>query len=243
MRVMISQSHFFPWIEYIKLINQVDIFVFLDDVQFPNSSRTLQKRVQILNENKIIWLSIPVEKISKNIKANQVKIFNEFDWRSDHLNLLKHTYKKSKNFKKLDFIIENFYKKDYEYLIQATRYSTKLLLNYFDITKNIKILDSIDLNIKAENPNERILKILKEVNATEYITAKGSLNYLDHGNLKKNKIETFYPDYEYFTYKQLNKNFNPFVSTLDFIANSGKRFQDIKPTKLVDWKTYINIKN
>ena len=64
MRVMISQSHFFPWIEYIKLINQVDIFVFLDDVQFPNSSRTLQKRVQILNENKIIWLSIPVEKIS-----------------------------------------------------------------------------------------------------------------------------------------------------------------------------------
>ncbi len=239
---MISQSHFFPWLEYIKLINQVDIFVFLDDVQFPNSARTFQKRVQILNEKRVIWLSVPVEKISKNIKTNNVKIFNNLKWKIDHLNLLKQTYKKSKNYKNLNLIIENFYNKDYEYLIQATRYSTKLLLDYFDILKNIKILDSKDLNIKSKNANDRILKILKEVNATEYITAKGSLNYLDHNNLKKNGIETFYPSYEYFVYKQLNENFNPYVSTLDLIANSEKKLKDIKPTKLVNWKAYLENK-
>ena len=106
----------------------------------------------------------------------------------------------------------------------------------------LKILDSKDLNIKSKNANDRILKILKEVNATEYITAKGSLNYLDHNNLKKNGIETFYPSYEYFVYKQLNENFNPYVSTLDLIANSEKKLKDIKPTKLVNWKAYLENK-
>ena len=59
--------------------------------------------------------------------------------------------------------------------------------------KNIKILDSKDLNIKSKNANDRILKILKEVNATEYITAKGSLNYLDHNNLRKMELKHFIP--------------------------------------------------
>lgn len=236
---MISQSHFFPWLEYIKLINQVDVFVLLDDVQLSNSGRTLFKRVQILNEKKNIWLSVPIEKTPTNTDINEVKVANNYDWKTNHINLLRETYRKAKYFKNLNYIIDNFYGEDYEYLIQASRNSTKILLDYFNISKKLKIFDSKDLKIKAKDANDRIFKILTEVKATEYITAKGSINYLDHESLQKNGIETLYPKYEYFIYQQLSKDYNPFVSTLDLIANSEKKIDEIKPTKLINWQTYL----
>ena len=62
MKIAISQPTYIPWQGYFGLIDFVDEFVFLENVQF--IKRSWQQRNKIRDKNKEIMLSIPVE--SKN---------------------------------------------------------------------------------------------------------------------------------------------------------------------------------
>jgi hypothetical protein len=62
----ISQPTFLPWAGYFGLLDFVDEFVFLDDVQF--NKRSWQQRNNIKINNQTFFLTVPV--ISKN-KYNQ----------------------------------------------------------------------------------------------------------------------------------------------------------------------------
>ena len=75
MKIAISQPTFFPWQGYFALIDFVDEFIFLDNVQF--DKRSWQQRNYIKLNNNRHLMTIPV--ISKN-KFTQ-KIFEvEIDY-------------------------------------------------------------------------------------------------------------------------------------------------------------------
>ena len=46
--VAIHQPNFFPWLGYFDKINKSDIFIFLDDVQFPKKGGNWTNRVQLM---------------------------------------------------------------------------------------------------------------------------------------------------------------------------------------------------
>jgi len=53
----IMQPTFLPWIGYFDLIDQVDLFVFYDDVQL--TRRSWQVRNRIKSQNGELYLTIP----------------------------------------------------------------------------------------------------------------------------------------------------------------------------------------
>ena len=89
----------------------------------------------------------------------------------------------------------------------------------------IEILHSSDLNISSTK-SQKILDICKKVNATEYITGKGSIDYLkledfDKENIKINQNILFTNKYI-----QQNKSFVSDLSILDIMFNHN--FEEIK---------------
>ena len=70
-KVAIMQPYFFPYIGYWQLINAVDKFVLLDDVNF--IMRGYINRNSILLNNKAHLFSIPLEKPSQNKMINETK--------------------------------------------------------------------------------------------------------------------------------------------------------------------------
>ena len=60
MKIAIMQPTYFPWSGYFSLINYVDKFVFLDNVQFDR--RSWQQRNRIANGEKVLWITVPVKK-------------------------------------------------------------------------------------------------------------------------------------------------------------------------------------
>ena len=60
MKIAIMQPTYFPWAGYFSLINYVDTFVFLDNVQFDR--RSWQQRNQIAHKDKKMWITVPVKK-------------------------------------------------------------------------------------------------------------------------------------------------------------------------------------
>ena len=73
MKIGISQPTFLPWQGYLALINHVDEFIILDDVQFDKRSWQ-QRNIIKQNDNKLL-LTIPVKSKGKyDQKINEVFI-------------------------------------------------------------------------------------------------------------------------------------------------------------------------
>ena len=60
--IAVMQPYIFPYLGYFQLINAVDEFVFYDDVNFIKQGWI--NRNQILNNDKALSFSIPLEKVS-----------------------------------------------------------------------------------------------------------------------------------------------------------------------------------
>ena len=84
------QPTYLPWIGYFALMNYVDKFVILDNVQF--NKRSWQQRNKILSSTGPIWLSVPVfTKNNKNQLINDVEIDQMRNFYIKHLKTIKHT--------------------------------------------------------------------------------------------------------------------------------------------------------
>ena len=75
--IAIMQPTFLPWIGYFDLIDQVDDFVFLNDVQF--SKQSWQQRNRIATPRGLEWVTLPVESGSLCRLINEVKITSGID--------------------------------------------------------------------------------------------------------------------------------------------------------------------
>jgi len=58
MKIAISQPTYLPWLGFLDLIDQVDTFVLLDNVQFEKQS--WQQRNRIKTPTGLLWLTVPV---------------------------------------------------------------------------------------------------------------------------------------------------------------------------------------
>ena len=75
MKIAISQPTYLPWQGYFALIDYVDEFIFLENIQF--NKRSWQQRNKILNNGKEILLTIPVKTKGKfNQKICEVELEN-----------------------------------------------------------------------------------------------------------------------------------------------------------------------
>ncbi|MGV1752276.1 WbqC family protein [Agrobacterium sp. CG674] len=219
MRVVISQSMYFPWVGFLEQIRLADVFVHYDDVQFSKGSFT--NRVQIKTDADSVWMSVPLKDLHLGQSINEVKPAPTPLWREKHLNLLRRSFKGAPFKEDAVGLAESVLKFDHEHLGSLGRASTKALTDYFGIGKNCKFIDVESLKVSGSG-SQRVHDIVKAVGGTDYVTGHGASNYLDHRLLESSGISVSYMDYKKTPYPQLNGDFTPYVSSLDLIANCGK---------------------
>ena len=130
------QPTYLPWIGYFKMMQESDLFILLDDVQF--DKRSFQQRNQILINKKKNFLTVPVFSKGKfDQKINEVKIKNDLPWYQDHIKTIKMNYSKHNYFEEFFNVLEKIYLKKNNKLID---------LNY-DIITSIKKYLEIDTKI------------------------------------------------------------------------------------------------
>lgn len=219
MKILITQSNYIPWKGYFHSIKKVDKFVVFDDMQY--TKRDWRNRNLIKTPQGLKWLTIPVIVKGKfNQPINETKISDD-KWNLKHLNILKENYKKAEHYKEVIDWIESLYINcRYEYLTDINQYFIYRINEFLNI--NTEILNSKKFNLD-EDRNYRLVKICKELNASEYYTGPAAKNYLDEALFSKNDILLNYFDYSAFKeYKQINGAFEHSVSIIDLIFNIGE---------------------
>lgn len=227
--VSIHQPHFFPWLNYFNKIISSDIFIVLDDVQFRR--RYFQNRAKIKANNQEQLLSIPLKKHARDtlIKDIEIQRGKEYD---KILKTIESYYKKAPFFLEYYSDISQILQKEQTSLNQLNVDLLKYFLNVMDIKTEVYI--SSELNVDANEPNERLLKLCKRFDATHYIAGKGGKNYMDAELFSNEGIEILWQHYvnEDAQYSQLGKEFISGLSIADVLFNVGP----VKAKELISMK-------
>ena len=221
MIVSIHQPNYLPWMGLIHKIMLSDIFIVFDDVQFVRG-KNFVARTQIKTSGGPKWLSIPVHKKNDFLSINQIKINNEISWQKEHWNKIFENYNKSKYFDEYADGIKNIIYTKWENIVELNISLIKEILRILKIEKQIVL--SSKLGVEGEGL-EKIINIIKAVNADEYFTGtgKGSSRYVigNESNFEKNNIKIKFQKFIHPSYSQLFENFVPNLSIIDTIFNMG----------------------
>ena len=216
-KVAVIQSNYIPWKGYFDIINDVDHFIFYDDVQYTKND--WRNRNRIMTPNRSMWITIPVG-ASLDRLINEVKI-NDFNWQDRHWKSIKQNYSRAPYFKK--------YREFFEEIYLARKWHGLSELNQYVIKKiaveilNVKTrFSSSELYNAQGERQERLLEVLKKANADTYISGPAARDYIELDRFKDAGIQLVYKDYSgYPEYAQMFRPFDHFVSIIDLIFNSG----------------------
>jgi WbqC-like protein family len=219
MKVVITQPTYLPWIGYFDLIDQADLFIVLDNVQFEKQS--WQQRNRIRTATGLQWLTVPVKfrgRLGQLIR--EVEIRDAEFWQS-HVRAIELAYRRTPNF--------NSYLPDLRGLLQ--KLSTGLLVDL-----NIGLLHWFLQVLQIRTPvvtasslgqtgkrTELLANLCECVGATHYLSPLGSAAYLlsEANILQQRGVEILFQNYEHPTYRQLFEPFCAFACIADLLFNEG----------------------
>ena len=224
-KIVIVQPSFIPWLGYFNMMEETDVFVFLDDVQF--TVRDWRNRNRVRTDKGWLWLTVPVrlERPYYEYRIVDVRIDNSQDWVSRHLKTFTHYYKRSGYFEEIFTILEKIYTLKHEFLEDLLLDLIFELTHYMGITVEFK--RSIDMRIPPNfKKTERILNILEKMDGVDvYITGPKARNYLDVPLLGRRGIAVVWHEYEHPFYNQIMWGTDYFIthlSIVDLLFNHGK---------------------
>ena len=216
--VAIHQPEYLPWLGFFKKMMNVELFVFLDDVQFRKKGWQNRNRIRI-NDGTTL-LSIPVHTHSYP-KINEVTIDNEKNWSIRHKKSILYNYARAPYFGEIKDFIESIFEKKFQYLVDLNTEIIKFIMNELEIKSKIVFSSELEISKKG---SDRVLDICKAVGADHYITgtfwAESNLRVEE---FKKSNIDVEFQKFQHPTYKQIHGEFIPEMSIIDLLFNEGRK--------------------
>lgn len=230
MKSVVLQPMYLPWMGYFGLIDQADVFVFYDDVQFNRDSWQQRNRIKVPEESGgIKWLKVPiVENFGQEIKS--VQIDQEYDWEQQHLSIIKSAYgpkpvpygsTKAPYFDDYITTLENIYGQKWESLRDLNIYLIKEIAELLSVTE-VEFRLSSEFNIE-DSGTSKLIKTLKYIDADEYISGPGAKEYLDINQFTENGISLYWHQFDHPEYDQLYGEFKSHLSIIDALFNVGEK--------------------
>lgn len=237
MRIVISQSMFFPWSGILEQIKLADVFVHYDDVAFSKGSFT--NRVQLKVPSGRRWLTLPLKDMHLGQKINEISTQSREAWIEKHRHLLRESLDGAAYVKDAIEIYESVFRESSSNrLSDIARASTLAMAKYFNLQRSVEFVDSRELNIGGAG-SERVLNIVKALGGTQYITGHGARNYLKHQQFSDAGIEVEYMNYHCLSYQQQYGDFTPYVSALDLIAYCGSAGEKLLQSNTINWRVFL----
>ncbi len=215
MRVTIHQPQFLPWLGYFDKIDQADVFVALDTVQYKKNE--WQNRNRIRTAQGWQWLTVPVH-YSFGQRISEVRIDETSDWRARHLRALALSYGKAPFHQRYARGLEHLYRESTDHLATLSLATIRWLLRCLGITTPLRLASQMTLR---EEPTERLIDICRAVGATRYLAGAGAQAYVDVARFEASGIELEIQEFHSPTYPQCYAPFISGLSAVDLLLNCG----------------------
>ncbi len=229
MKVSIHQPQYLPWLPYFLKINQSDVFIILDTVDFQKNG--LQNRNQIKTAQGAHWLTVPVRQ-QLGQKILDVKIDNSSAWRRKHWQTLQHSYGKAHAFKGYEKDLESIYMHEWEGLCELNVEVISMMMRWMNI--QTPMLRSSQMEATG-NASDLVLSLCMEVGATSYLSGLGGEDYLKPEAFKNAGVDIIYQASvltETYPQQSSQAGFINHLSALDIMLNCGTSWKNYLPLEV-----------
>lgn len=221
MRVGIIQSNYLPWRGYFDFIDDVDLFVVHDDLQFTKGDWRNRNRIKTPHGTR--WITVPVHYERTAQLICETKIDYSRNWQREHRNLIEASLSKAPHIGDVLALLRPAWDARHETLTELNVALLAAICQYLKIRTPFRM--SSEFHLRGAK-TERLIQLLTAAGATTYVSGPSARAYLEEQRFEEAGIRLEYKQYSYQVYPQLWGPFEGAVSIVDTIANCGPASRD-----------------
>ena len=219
MIAFIHQPGYMPWLGFFDKLARCDKFVVYDDVQFEKGG--FHNRNRIRTEDGWGWLTVPI--VHNHVQMIKDILISGDRWSGNHIKNIAHNYRNAPYFEEFMPRIEEAISasSDREPLIELDMRLTEALAEILGIKVKVVRSSELPYHQEGEGKNEKIVAMCKHAGADTYLSGQGGRGYIDESVFSEAGVKVVWHDYRHPEYPQRFEGFQPFMSVIDLIFNSG----------------------
>lgn len=228
---VIHQAQFLPYLGFFHKLQQGDIFVVMDSVQFQR--RGIQHRNRIKTANGVQWLTVPVcHRNRDEERINEMLINSELPWARKHWQTIVTNYARAPYFHQYAPELEQILNQDWRYLCELDMALIQWVMDVLHIHKPIVYMSALGVE---GNKTELLINICQAVGADTYLSGIGGKRYMDLEAFAAAGIDLLWQEFAYPSYPQAfpELGFIPDLSILDTLFCCGAETRNFLGRDLV----------
>lgn len=215
--VGILQPSYLPWLGFFEQMQQADVFVYYDDVQFEKGSWRNRNRIKTAQGQQ--WLTVPVLTKGHDFPLiKDVRINNAQPWAGKQIKAISQNYGKAPYFEEYAHGLSEVMSRPWTHLLDLDLALLSWLREQLGITTPTVL--SSELGIAGRNV-ERLIAILKHLEGAVFYEGRAGMEYIDPALFVAAGITVRFQEYTHPVYPQLYGEFIPYLSVLDLLFNCG----------------------
>jgi len=215
MRVTIHQPQFLPWLGYLDKIDQADLFIMLDTVQFKKNE--WQNRNRIRTAKGWQWVTVPVlQQFGQRI--DDVLINPTTAWKAQHLRALDIHYARAPYRDRYLSELQELYARPWSRLNDLNKATVQWLLAAYGITTPVH---SAAEYAARDEPTDRLIDLCRVVGASQYLAGPGAEHYMDKPRFESSGMRLKIQVFQHPIYRQVYEPFESNLSALDLLLMQG----------------------
>jgi len=217
----IHQPTFFPWLGYYDKIARSDVFILLDNVQFPKTGGTWINRVRILINGQPAWITVPIVRSYHGVRCiADMEINNNLPWREKLIMTFKTNYARAPYFDSIFPILKELVEHPVYLLCEYNINAIKAVMALLGLDQDKLVLGS-SLQAKG-HATDLLIELVREVGGSVYLCGGGSDGYLQEEKFSEAGLELIYQNFVQPVYLQnATHEFAAGLSIIDVLMNLG----------------------
>jgi len=221
---VIMQPTYLPWVGYFDLMDQADVFVFLDTVQF--ARRSWQQRNRIRTAKGLEWLTVPVRAGDRDSSpVGAVAIAPDHGFPRKHWLAIEQNYRGAPFFATYAPDLAALLAEPGPSLAPFTIRAIRWLARSLGIATRCEMASALGAQGRR---SDLLVDICRGVGADRYLSPMGAAGYIadDMASCWQGR-EVRFQQYEHPVYHQVFSPFLPYASAIDLLLNEGPRSLEI----------------
>lgn len=218
---VIMQPTYLPWLGYFDLIDQADVFVFLDDAQL--SRKSWHQRNRIRTPRGLEWLTVPVRTAGRfPLLIKDAEIARDSGFPRDHIRAIEFNYRTAPFFDAWFPSIRALLDEPETRLCHLNIRIITTLARAMGIATPFEVASVLGGRGKR---SDLMIDLCVRVGASRCLSPIGSADYLatEYDPVRAPGLELVFHNYEHPVYRQMFEPFMPFASVIDLLLNEGDR--------------------
>lgn len=220
MIVSANQPYFCPFPGFFYKAALSDIFVILDEVQFPRGT-TWITRNRFKSDKGALWITVPVWKKGLGLQGiDEVRICHERAWAEKLMASLQNAYAHAPYFRDQLPFLEAVFSEKFERLVDLNLSIIRHLMKALGIETKMRLLSELGI---AATGTQRLVEICRKLGSSRYLAQAAAEKYLDDRPFRDAGIEITFFTPPPIVYPQLWGDFIGNLSAFDLLFNCGPK--------------------